>query len=207
MTLLLDRSGLVAGDGITHQGIFDYSLFSSIPNVKIYSPETYSEVEKTLKISLSDDAFDIIRYPKGCEKSYTPRFEMVYDEDDMYYYSSNIDSAKKVIITYGRITSLANDVINELGDDVALIKLVRVFPLGYEKIAKLCLNKELVYVLEESYVYGGVGEKISGALNRVAKKVHIHAIKTLVEHGEIDDLYRVCKFTRDDIISRIKDIC
>lgn len=207
MTLLLDRSGLVAGDGITHQGIFDVSLFSSVPNVKIYSPETYSEVEKSLKTALSDNDFDIIRYPKGSEKSYTPSLEMIYDENNMYYYSSNIDKAKNVIITYGRITCLANEVINERKDDTALIKLVRIFPLDYEEIAKLCKDKELVYILEEGYIHGGVGEKLSGTLNRVAKNVHIHAIEGLLEHGELDDLYRICGFTKNEIISRMKNIC
>lgn len=205
MTLLLDRCGLVAGDGVTHQGIFDYPLFSSVPNVRIYSPETYSELEVVMKIALSDNDFDVIRYPKGSEKSYTPHLEMIYDEKNMCYYSSNIKESKRVIITYGRITSLANEVISEL-DDVALIKLVRVFPLDLQKIGELCSGKELVYILEESYLHGGVGEKLSGVLSATAKNVRIHAIEGLVGHGELSDLCRICGFTKDEIISRINNL-
>lgn len=206
MTLLLDRCGLVAGDGITHQGIFDYPMFSSVPNAKIYSPETYSEVEKTLKIALGDNDFDVIRYPKGSEKSYTSPLEMIYNEQGLYYYSSNIREAKNVIITYGRITGLASEVIDELGNDTALIKLLRIFPLDYKEIGELCKNKELVYILEEGYVRGGVGEKLSSTLSALASRVYVHAIEDFVEHGELDDLYRVCHFTKDDIVAKIKEL-
>ncbi len=205
MTLLLDRCGLVAGDGITHQGIFDYALFSSVPNVKIYSPRCYDEVGKSLKIALSDNDFDIIRYPKGSEKSYTPCHKMVYDEENLYYYSENIDKAKRVIITYGRITSLANEVLVEMGD-TALIQLVRIFPLDFEKICKLCSGKELVYILEEGYIHGGVGEKLATHLVGAVSKVHIHAIEGLVEHGELDDLNKLCGFTKEQIVENINNL-
>ena len=205
MTLLLDRCGLVPGDGITHQGIFDYAMFSSVPNVKIYSPETYEEAKKSLKIALNDNDFDIIRYPKGAQNSYTPAAEMVYDENAMLYYSSNINTAKRVIITYGRITSVANEVIREL-NDVALIKLVRIFPFDKEKLTELCQGKELVYVLEESYVHGGVGEKLSAIIGSEVNKLYIHAIDSFPEHGELSDLYNKFGFTKEQIIDNFNNM-
>lgn len=204
LTLLLDRCGLVEGDGITHQGIFDYPLFSSVPNAKIYSPENYSELKCLIEKSVDSDSFDIIRYPKGSEKSYTPAKEMVYNEKKMLYYSSNIKEAKRVIVTYGRITSLANEVIAELGD-IALVKLVRIFPLDMEYLSSLLSGKELVYILEEGYIHGGFGEKLSACLNNVGK-THIHAIDTLVEHGSLDDLFNFCGFTTEQILENIEKI-
>lgn len=206
MTLLLDRCGLVAGDGVTHQGIFDYALFSSVPNARIYSPETYSEAENALKIALSSNDFDVIRYPKGSEKAYTSCREMIYDENNMYYYSSNIKESKRVIITYGRITSVANEALAEL-DDVAIIKLVRIFPLDLEKIAELCQGKELVYILEESYIHGGVGEKILAQISSCVKNTYIHAVNDFVPHGDLDELYSLCGFTKDKIIDNINKLC
>lgn len=204
LTLLLDRCGLVAGDGITHQGIFDYPLFSSVPNAKIYSPENYSELKALIEKSISSDDFDIIRYPKGSEKSYTPTKEMVYNEEKMLYYSKDIGSAKRVIITYGRITHLANEVIAK-NSDIALIKLLRIFPLDMQYLNSLLDGKELVYILEEGYIEGGVGQKISAHLNG-AKKVGVHAIEGFVEHGSLGDLYNACGFTADKISSDINSI-
>ena len=202
MTLLLDRCGVVGGDGITHQGIFDYALFSSIPGAYIYSPETYSELDLCLEKVVDDDNFDIIRYPKGKENKYTVPFEMVYDENDLFAYSSNINSAKKVILTYGRISSLAFEVAKELGD-TAVIKLIRIMPLNFEKIAALLNGKELSYVLEEGCKTGGVGEKLYPAFKNV-KNVYIHAIEGFVEHGELDNLYKALGFDAQEIVDRIK---
>ncbi len=203
MTLLLDRSGIVGGDGITHQGIFDYPMFSSIPGVNIYSPQTYSELEECIEKAVNSEKFDIIRYPKGKETKYKSSLEMIYDEKKALAYSSNIEKATRVIVTYGRITSLANEVAEGLGD-CAVIKLIKIFPLDIEKIATLLNGKELAYVLEESTKTGGVGEKLQPALNK-AQKVCIHAIDGFVEHGELNDLYNFCGFTRDNIINNIKN--
>ena len=204
MTLLLDRSGIVGGDGITHQGIFDYPMFSSIPGVNIYSPQTYSELEECIEKAVNSEKFDIIRYPKGKETKYKSSLEMIYDEKKTLAYSSNIEKATRVIVTYGRITSLANEVAEGLGD-CAVIKLIKIFPLDIEKIATLLNGKELAYVLEESIKTGGVGEKLQPALNK-AQKVYIHAIDGFVEHGELNDLYNFCGFTRDNIINKIKKL-
>ncbi|MBQ3041476.1 MAG: 1-deoxy-D-xylulose-5-phosphate synthase [Clostridia bacterium] len=204
MTLLLDRSGIVGGDGITHQGIFDYPMFSSIPGVNIYSPQTYSELEECIEKAVNSEKFDIIRYPKGKETKYKSSLEMIYDEKKTLAYSSNIEKATRVIVTYGRITSLANEVAEGLGD-CAVIKLIKIFPLDIEKIATLLNGKELAYVLEESTKTGGVGEKLQPALNK-AQKVYIHAIDGFVEHGELNDLYNFCGFTRDNIINNIKKL-
>lgn len=204
MTLLLDRCGLVGGDGITHQGIFDYPLFSSVPNAYIYSPENYSELDYCLERAIADDNFDIIRYPKGQEKIYTPFRNTITDEENLFTYSDNIGEAKNVIITYGRIASLANEAAVEL-EDVAIIKLIRIFPLNFEKLSELLKDKEHIYVLEESYKHGGVGEKILANIKTNAKAYN-HAIEGFVEHGELADLCKFCGFTKEDIIRRIKNL-
>ena len=205
MTLLLDRCGLVGGDGITHQGIFDYPLFSSIPNAYIYSPESYDELGACLERAIGDENFDIIRYPKGKENKYDLMFEMINDESDLFAYSSNVNTAKRVIIAYGRISRLAFEVAGALGD-CAVIKLIRIFPLNIEKISALLNGKELAYVLEESYKTGGVGEKLYPAFKNV-QNVYIHAIEGFVEHGELDNLYKALGFDKEAIVDRIKEIC
>ena len=204
MTLLLDRCGIVGGDGITHQGIFDYPLLSSIPNANIYSPENYGELEECIEKSVLGGKFDIIRYPKGKEIKYEPFDEMIYEESGTFAYSSNIDKAKNVIITYGRITSLANEVASILGD-TAIIKLIKIFPLDLAKIGELLKGKTLAYVLEEGFKTGGVGEKLYPALAS-CKNVYIHAIDNFVEHGELDKLYKSLGFDANEIVDKIKEI-
>ncbi len=202
LVLLLDRAGLVPGDGVTHQGIFDYPLLSSVPNVKIYSPESYSEVQKLFQKAYESDDFSVIRYPKGAEEVYTPAQKML-PQGDFMTLSENLESAEIVIITYGRMTKVANDAMNLLANEnIGLLKLVRIFPLDMEEILSKIAHVKYVYFLEEGYRFGGVSEKIASAI-RGDKKVKLHAIEQFVEHGSMKELFRFCDFTAEAVAQNI----
>ncbi|MCH5148755.1 MAG: 1-deoxy-D-xylulose-5-phosphate synthase [Clostridiales bacterium] len=204
MVLMLDRCGLVAGDGITHQGIFDIPAFTTIPNIKIYSPSTYSELENCFNRACEDTNLSVVRYPKGGECNYeSERF--IGDADISY--TDNIDSAEIVIITYGRLTKLALDAAKVQSSDTAVVKLIKVFPIDYEKILTLIKNAKLVYFLEEGYYNGGIAEKIAARLGGELKiKIYTHAITSFVEHGSLEDLYKSCGFTVETITENIRSI-
>ena len=51
VTFIVDRAGLVGKDGETHQGIFDISFFSNIPNMTIIAPKNGRELEKALEFA------------------------------------------------------------------------------------------------------------------------------------------------------------
>ena len=192
LTLLLDRCGLVAGDGITHQGIFDYSLFSMIPGVNIYSPETFSEASECLDLALESDQIDIVRYPKGNENIYD-KIETV--RDGMIEYSKNLDSYKKVIVTYGKISKIGKELAYKKG--VGIIKLIQIYPLDYEKILSLLKNADEILFLEEGALQGGVSEKISARIRD--KKITVRAIESFVPHGDIESLYKHLGFDLDSL--------
>jgi 1-deoxy-D-xylulose-5-phosphate synthase len=201
--LLLDRAGLVPGDGVTHQGIFDYPLISSVPNVKIYSPETYQEVRKIFEKAYESKDFSVIRYPKGSEKAYLGAQKMVKNGDS-FEYSEGIEDADTVIVTYGRITSVAHEAIQKIGNrkKMGVLKLIQIFPLNMTEILKLIGKAKNVYFLEEGYRFGGVSEKIAAEL-RGERKVAIHAIETFVEHGSLDELFDFCGFTPENVANKI----
>ncbi len=204
MILMLDRCGLVAGDGITHQGIFDIPAFSTIPNIKIYSPDNYAELEACFNKAADDKTLNVIRYPKGGENDY-PRERFAGDGDILY--TDNIDKAEAVIITYGRLTQLALDAAKAQERETAVIKLVKVFPVDHKQIISLVGNSKLVYFLEEGYMSGGVSEKLAAKMGCVRGiKVHVHAITSFVEHGSLEDLYKSCGFTVETISENIRSI-
>ena len=68
--LAIDRAGLVGGDGITHQGIYDVALLSQMPGVTLWSPETYSELWSCLDKCVGGSGLCAVRYPKGKEREY-----------------------------------------------------------------------------------------------------------------------------------------
>ncbi len=66
----IDRAGLVGEDGETHQGLFDVAFLTTIPNVTLFSPSCYEEVQLCLPEALfSIKGIVGIRYPKGIKAS------------------------------------------------------------------------------------------------------------------------------------------
>ena len=198
--LALDRAGLVPNDGITHQGIFDYNIFSTIPNTEIFSPETYDELKNAFSHGFASEKITVIRYPKGSYQSYEPAFPMIADGNALAY-TKNIETAETVIVTFGRLTKTAHDAIKLSEKNIALLKLIQLYPLDHKKIAHLLRNAKNIYFLEEGYRTGGVSEKLTAYLQD--KNIKIHAIENFVEHGNLADLNTLCGFTAEKIAENL----
>ncbi len=193
LVLALDRCGFVPDDGITHQGLFDVSLFSSVPDCTIYSPETYEELAESLDKSLSEKCVSVLRYPKGSEEQYD-RSKFIYNDTKDICVCGDYN-ADVVIITYGRVTAEAYKAVEVLRKytSVMLIKLVKIYPLDFETLTNAVGCSKLVYILEEGIKSGGIGEKISSyfsgkydgkvIINAVDNECAFHAsVPELLEH-------------------------
>ena len=76
----IDRAGIVGDDGETHQGVFDLSYLSAIPNMTILAPKHLEELPLMLKWALNQNSPIAIRYPRGadCVKDINPITEIKY---------------------------------------------------------------------------------------------------------------------------------
>ncbi len=196
LLLAIDRAGLVAGDGITHQGIFDYSIFSSVPGTEITMPETYEELESAFSEALEGNTLSVVRYPKGKYEPYSFPYPMRTVKNQLQY-SENIKTAETVIITAGRLTKNAAKAIALTDQNIALIKLIKVFPIPAEELLPLTANVKNVYLLEEGFEQGGFAQKIAALL--FGKNIRIHAISSFIPHGELTELYEMCGFTEEQL--------
>ena len=61
----IDRAGIVASDGVTHHGLFDVAMMSTVPGMKIYAPDSFAELRRALGDAISSDGPVAVRYPKG----------------------------------------------------------------------------------------------------------------------------------------------
>ena len=193
LVLALDRAGIVGADGVTHQGIYDYSLFSGIPNIRIYSPETYAELRRSLDLAADGTSPAIVRYPRGSEYEYD-RSEFTDLGDITVKGEASSDVA---IVTYGRLTKNANlaaEVLEKAGISVRIVKLIKLSPVPYDKIFTLIRGAKLVYLFEEGILAGSVSEKIAAKAKTNGDgdtKYIIRAIdNTFVPHGETDELFK-----------------
>ncbi len=211
MVLALDRGGIVPGDGLTHQGIFDYALFSTLPNVTIYSPESFSELSLAIRESFANNNVSIIRYPRGAE-NISIEAQQDFESFDNSHYSAtrNAVSADILIVTYGRITHQAYASAMELNRkySVGVLKLNKIYPININDFMPFFENKKLIYFVEEGIKSGGVSEKIVAQMRceSITAKVHINALTDYLPHGELDELLAHCGLNADSITKDIISI-
>lgn len=180
----VDRAGIVGEDGETHQGIFDIPFLTTIPNIKIYSPSNYAELEACLeKAALTDDGLCAVRYPRGAESVLARDAECSTN----FVYEQN--GGKALAIAYGRLYGdlrEASDILLEKGCKIDLLKPVEIFPIA-DAIIDIMKKYERVFIFEECYEYGSMGEKYAAltAGKTVCERVALHGF---VAHGKTCDL-------------------
>lgn len=190
--LCLDRAGAVEGDGITHQGIFDVSEFSGIPDINIFSPETYGEFADALGYAVANKKFNVIRYPKGSETEY----DRSCFTNKGAYSTVTVGSGKctAAALTYGRITKAVYEGVKEFsektGITVKLIKLIKIFPLCESELEKELEGISALYFAEEGIESGGIGEKTAAFVSQKLPdvKVKIRAVCGFIPHGSLSSI-------------------
>ena len=161
--MCVDRAGLVGADGETHQGVFDAAFLNGIPNVTIYAPAYYDELQHFLQQAIFETpGVSAVRYPRG-KSLYRPNAYVSNCKAYSLYMENN---PKVLLITYGRLfsfTAKACERLHELGLSVGVLKLNRIKPLD-EGIFAPALNAQAVYFFEEGIEMGGIGEHFIACL-------------------------------------------
>ena len=204
----IDRAGLVGSDGETHQGIFDLSYLSSIPNMHIMAPKNKWELSDMLKFAINFDGPIAIRYPRGEAydglKEYREpiRFgksEWIYKEKDI------------VLVAVGSMVKTALDVrdaLKEKGYNCSIINTRFVKPIDTEILDAAYMNHSLVVTMEENVASGGFGEKVREYLDSKGRRVQILNITLpdeYVEHGNVDILRKEVGIDAETIQNRIEE--
>ena len=161
VTLCLDRAGIVEGDGITHQGIFDVAEFSAIPGINIYSPDSYDELERTVRASVKSGSADVIRYPKGREREYDrSRFA---DFKDHCAATVGDGEPRLTAVTYGRLTAAlleaASIASEETGESVRVVRLKKIAPLDPDMMVSTLAGADRIYVADEGINTAASGKR------------------------------------------------
>lgn len=176
MIIAVDRSGFVGNDGETHQGIYDISMLSGIPEITVYSPSSYLETGHCFyKALYKDSGVVVIRYPRGSQPLLPDGFKS--SENDYDIYGNALSSV--VVITYGRLFSDILSISQKNG--FKIIKLNKIKPLNSALISDV-INSECVFVVEECVKSGSIGEKIASVLLE-------NGFKGRFFHKSIDDTF------------------
>ncbi|MCH5197609.1 MAG: 1-deoxy-D-xylulose-5-phosphate synthase [Oscillospiraceae bacterium] len=155
----VDRAGFVGDDGESHHGLFDAAFLNSIPDISVYSPASFEELQNSFyKALYKTEGSVAIRYPRGVEPALPEDY--VYNGEDWQSYGDG--SAQICIVTYGRCFAEACKAAKKLGN-VNIVKLHRIKPVP--KAAVLCaMNAKKIFFFEEGQRFGGIGETFADKL-------------------------------------------
>ncbi len=199
--ICIDRAGFVGNDGKTHQGLFDISYLSHLPNLKIFAPKNTEELNDALKIALKLNSPVCIRYPNGDKielKTLKP-----LDYTLTWEYVKN--ASKNSILAVGpRMNELALKVYNEV-KNVTVINARTVKPLDYKLLLEI--KDTNIITLEENAKLGGFGSMVVNFYkeNGIDASVNVLAVEDeFVKHASVENQLKLSGFTVENIKKLLK---
>ena len=202
----IDRAGLVGSDGETHQGIFDFTYLTGIPNMHVCAPKNKWELSDMMKFAVNFGAPIAVRYPRGTAYDGLKEFrapiecgkaEWIYREKEIALLAvgSMVKEAEKV-----------RDTLKEDGYSVSLINARFVKPIDEAAVLEACGNHELIVTMEENVACGGYGEKVLECMNSngcTNKYLNISIPDAYVEHGNVELLKKEIGIDAQSVVRRI----
>lgn len=187
----IDRAGLVGSDGETHQGIFDVSYLSSIPNMTLMAPKNKYELADMMQFAVNFDTPIAVRYPRGT----------AYDGLKEHRAPIQLGKAEVIaegegiaLFALGSMVETAEKVAEKLkadGINATVINARFAVPFDKEMVTSLAKSHKLLVTMEENVTSGGFGEHVSVYVSEqdLNLKVQIVAIPdAYVEHGNVEKL-------------------
>ncbi len=211
----IDRAGLVGSDGETHQGIFDLSYLSTIPNMAIMAPKNKWELSDMVKFAMEFPHPVAIRYPRG--EAYDGlrehRSKIDYGKSEQIREGSQI-----ALIALGSMVKTALEVerrLEEQGYCCTLINARFAKPLDTEMLGRLAASHQLLVTLEENVASGGFGEHVAQYLSQEQKERLGQGLQVLtvavpdvyVEHGNVEILRKELGIDSNSVVERILGCC
>lgn len=203
----IDRAGLVGSDGETHQGIFDLSFLTSIPNMTVMAPKNGSELSEMLEFALLNFNSPIaIRYPRGqaydgLEEHNAPirygKAEMIIEESDIA-----LVAAGNMLIT----AQAVREKLKEKGYNITIVNERFIKPVDTDMLDRLSESHRLIVTMEENVLSGGFGEAVCQYYDDTCNDIDVLNIALpddYVEHGNVDILRRESGVDRDSIIAKV----
>ena len=202
----VDRAGLVGSDGETHQGIFDISYLSSIPNMTIMAPKNRLELRDMMQFAVEYHAPIAIRYPRGTAfdglKEYRQPVKLGKSE--------TIHEGKEIaVLALGSMVQTAEQVREQLleqGCDITLVNARFAMPFDKERIKELAQTHKLLVTMEENVKSGGFGEHVAAYLKQediATRMLMISIPDAYVEHGNVEKIKQELRIDASSVTERI----
>lgn len=159
VVIAIDKAGITAGDGSTHQGIMDVSLFNILPNIEILAPFTEDEAYSFFKYALSQNNHPVvIRYSKY---GHDLKLKPTYQEKTIDYTWSYLKKGEKInLISYGNTLNTLIAVCKKYEIKANIINARYIKPIDQQMLSSIFENGQPILVVEEGVNIGGLYPEI-----------------------------------------------
>lgn len=193
-------------EGVTHHGIEDIALMRALPNMTVVTPADPLEAGRMAELSYKHPGPMFIRL------SHTNEPPVYQIKPDIEIGKINIlkEGTRLAILTTGRMVHVGMqtiDILNEAGISPTLVNVHTIKPLDAEGIAEIFSKHEMILVLEEHSVCGGLGSAIAelGAEMDYPGKIRQAGIgENKKQYGEPDFLREIHGLSAEKIANAVR---
>ena len=202
--IAVDRAGIVGSDGETHQGVFDITYLTAMPNMTVMAPKNKWELSDMLKFALTLDAPVAIRYPRGEAYAGLEEFraeiekgkaETIYEGSDILLFALGSMVKSGVAI---------RDILMENGYNCSLTNARFAKPIDEEYLKKARKDHRLIVTLEENVASGGFGEHVRSCVPD-ADILTIALPDMFITQGSPDKVKHAIGFDEKSIAAKIME--
>jgi 1-deoxy-D-xylulose-5-phosphate synthase len=200
----VDRGGIVGDDGKTHQGIFDLSYLSLIPNMIVAAPKDENELQHLLYTAVKSGKIMAVRYPRS--QGLGVKMDTSFKEIPIGKGEILRDGNDVAILAVGSMVAAAS----EAAEKLALVNARFIKPVDAELIVDLAGRIKRIVTVEENTLSGGFGNYVDDTVRQsdlrdvIIRNVGLPDV--FIEHGGQDFLRSKYGLDAAGIISKVLEI-
>jgi len=163
----IDRAGIVGEDGKTHQGTFDISYLTMVPNLIVSAPKDENELQHLLYTAVQSGRPMAIRYPRGLGLGVELDTELktiTIGQGEILRFGEDI-----AILAIGSTVAPALEAAQELaldGIEATVVNARFAKPLDSELITRIASRIKNFVTVEENTLNGGFGSNVIELLQK-----------------------------------------
>jgi 1-deoxy-D-xylulose-5-phosphate synthase len=212
VTVVLDRAGVTGTDGASHNGMWDMSILSVVPGVRLAAPRDEATLREALREAVAViDGPTVVRFPKGAPPVDIPALERRGPVDVLRRGQPGARAADTVLlVAVGSMVPMCLAVAERAADhgiEVTVVDPRWVLPVSAE-LVDLAAGHRLVVTVEDGGRAGGVGTTLTQALQDRQCDVPVRTVglpQAFLEHGSVGQVRADVGLTEQDIARRIAE--
>jgi 1-deoxy-D-xylulose-5-phosphate synthase len=212
VTFVLDRAGVTGDDGASHNGMWDLSVFSTVPGLRVAAPRDGDQLRELFGEALAiSDGPTMVRFPKGALPDVVPAVEARDGVDVL----RRTGASDVLIVAVGPMAACALEVAERLDDQgigVTVVDPRWVLPVP-DAIPEQAGAHRLVVTIEDNLRVAGFGAAVLEALQDAGVTVPVHVVglpPTFLEHAKRAQVLEAVGLTAQqiarDVVERVSGL-